>query len=74
MITENVAIEYSTALAADDAWQTALERAYGTNASNARYDDRGVATPELAALKAAFLVANDEWIGLCRQRRATNTT
>jgi hypothetical protein len=44
-------IAYREAVAADDAWQVALVRLYGQQrAGDARYDARGKATPELAAL------------------------
>lgn len=40
--------------AADDAWQVALVAAYGSAAAgDARYDQRGYATAELASLKDA---------------------
>ena len=42
---------------ADIAWYTELQRVYGTNAVDARYDNRGEATVELTALKQAMLVA-----------------
>lgn len=43
--------------AADQAWQLELQRVYGTNAVDARYDNRGTATDTLQALKQAMLVA-----------------
>lgn len=43
--------------AADDAWQAALEAAYGKAAGDARYDRRGYATPELAQLHTAKMTA-----------------
>lgn len=46
------------AYAADDAWQAELEKEYGKDAGDARYDERGYATAELAALKAGFLEAS----------------
>jgi len=44
-------------VAADLAWQAELERVYGSNAGDARYDNRGTATDTLQALKRAMLVA-----------------
>jgi len=41
-------------VAADLAWQAELERVYGANAGDARYDNRGEATVELTALKQAY--------------------
>lgn len=38
---------------ADDAWQAELERVYGSQAGDARYDHRGTATRQLADLKEA---------------------
>jgi len=40
--------------AADQAWQLELERVYGANAGDARYDNRGTATDTLQALKQAY--------------------
>jgi hypothetical protein len=42
---------YHERIAADDAWQTELERVYGEAAGNARYDRRGVATTRLRELR-----------------------
>lgn len=43
---------------ADDAWQAALVKAYGRKAGDARYDARGVATPELEVLYRAKVDAD----------------
>jgi len=42
---------------ADRAWQLELQRMYGANAGDARYDNRSAATDALQALKRAMLVA-----------------
>lgn len=47
------------AFAADDAWSAALQRIYGNDAGDARYDRRGTITPELAALYHAKRTADD---------------
>jgi len=49
--------------AADQAWHTELERVYGANAGDARYDNRGTATDALQALKRAMLVARTTYQG-----------
>ena len=41
---------YRVSIAADHAWQAELVRLYGASAGDARYDFRGIATPELLAL------------------------
>lgn len=45
--------------AADSAWQAALVRTYGKRARDARYDDRGTATPVLMALYLERAAASD---------------
>ena len=51
MTTQNsLTAAIAAAQQADDAWQAALEEAYGRHAGDARYDTRGVSTPALAAL------------------------
>lgn len=50
---------YRTAKIADAAWSDELQRVYGRQAGDARYDARGTATPELARLHAAFRAASD---------------
>lgn len=52
---------YFTATAADIAWHTALVRAYGTAAGDARYDARGTATDELRTLHTRYVQAMDAW-------------
>lgn len=48
---------YRAAVAADAAWSRELQRVYGKRAGDARYDKRGVATPELRRLHAAWVAA-----------------
>lgn len=50
---------YYTALAADAAWSAELQRVFGKRAGDARYDARGVSTPELKALYDAKRVADE---------------
>ena len=50
---------YDKAMQAEKAWQAALVATYGSEACNARYDNRGTATPELAALHTAKRKALD---------------
>ena len=52
---------YSVAQRADDAWSKALQLAFGKQAGDARYDARGVSTPELKALNHAKKVADLAW-------------
>jgi hypothetical protein len=52
---------YTLWLAADDAWQDELERVYGGNAGDARYDERGTATDRLADLYDAFKAAENRY-------------
>lgn len=52
---------YYAAKVADDNWQAALESAYGEQAGNARYDDRGIATPELLAFNQAKKASDIKW-------------
>lgn len=54
-------ILYDACIAADNAWQHALVLRYGRAAGDARYDQRGVATPELRRLKGEYLVAAERW-------------
>lgn len=49
------------AVAADDAWTAALRARYGSRAGEARYDRRGHASPELAALRKAYHDATEAW-------------
>lgn len=46
---------YHEMVAADNAWQAELEQMYGKHAGDARYDERGYATDQLAALKNEYL-------------------
>lgn len=48
---------YRAAVAADAAWSRELQRVYGKRAGDARYDKRGVATPELRRLHDAWVAA-----------------
>jgi len=48
---------------ADRAWQLELQRVYGANAVDARYDNRSAATDALQALKRAMLVARIAYQG-----------
>lgn len=41
---------HGEAMRAEQAWERLLDRTYGSDACNARYDSRGTATPELARL------------------------
>lgn len=49
---------YNEAKMADTEWSIAFEKAYGKQAGDARYDARGVATPELKALRDAKVAAD----------------
>lgn len=42
---------------ADDAWSALLQQRFGKRAGDARYDERGRSTPELAAARNALHVA-----------------
>lgn len=42
------------AYAADKTWSELLRAAFGKNAGDARYDQRGRSTPELAAARNAY--------------------
>ena len=48
----------AAAYAADDAYSAELRRVFGKAAGDARYDARGVSTPELRRLSAAKLAAD----------------
>ena len=52
---------HQKALAADEAWSAEGTRVFGKQWGNARYDARGVSTPELARLHAAFARTGEEW-------------
>lgn len=52
---------YFAAMSADIAWQTALVKAYGAQAGDARYDARGTATDELRTLHDRSVQAMDAW-------------
>lgn len=58
---------YYKAQQADTAWQRELERVYGRSAGDARYDSRGISTPKLKKLHAAFRKASN---ALNRHRNA----
>lgn len=60
---------YRTAVAADEAWQRELEQAYGKCAGDARYDKRGVATPELARLHSEFVAVRAAYLALWEAER-----
>jgi hypothetical protein len=53
---------YEAAQLADDAWQTALEAAFGRHAGDARYDLRGTSSPNLVNLSVARTTACNSWI------------
>lgn len=52
-------VAYHAARAADRAYNDELTRVYGREACNARYDERGEATPELRALARAKIAADE---------------
>ena len=52
---------YDAATAADRAYSDELARLYGKAAGDARYDQRGIATPELLALYAEKRDAYDAY-------------
>lgn len=52
---------YRAAMAAERAWETELARIYGKAEADARYDARGIATPELLALYAEKRDAYDAY-------------
>ena len=52
---------YQSALNADIAWSRELRRIYGRRAGDARYDHRGVSTPELRNLYAQKVTADNIW-------------
>ena len=54
---------YHEWLKADNEWQAELQRVYRSHAGDARYDERGYATPRLQELKTAFIQA-----GIAHQR------
>lgn len=63
--------EFKRFTAACNAWQTALERRYGSQAGDMRYSEHG-RTGEFADLYAEFRAANDAWltaIGIERSSR-----
>ena len=63
MATAKVASKYWDAVKADNEWQAELERVYGKQAGDARYDQRGKATSRLAELWAAKRAADEALIG-----------
>jgi hypothetical protein len=60
---------YHAAIAADDAWGQALAKAYGKHAGDARYDQRGVSTKELADLCAAKKTADSAMLDYNKKMR-----
>lgn len=50
---------YCAAVEADHAWDRELIRNFGVQAMNARHDQRGASTPELARLRAAMFAASE---------------
>jgi hypothetical protein len=52
---------YHAAVAADNAWQSELERAYSKRAGDARYSSLGTATATLRKLWEAKHAADAEW-------------
>lgn len=54
---------------ADRDWQAALVEAYGKDAGDARYDQRGRATPELQALDAKRVAEQEAWLEAGELRR-----
>ena len=53
---------YKIAWAADEAWSVALQKTFGKKAGDARYDSRGVSTPELKALRDAKVAADAAYL------------
>ena len=64
---------YYEAMSADNAWQDELDRLFGKRAGDARYDQRGVSTPNLAALHQNFRQKLDRWLQAMNDRREANT-
>ena len=52
---------YIESVKADAAYSDELVRVYGLNAGDARYDNRGTATPLLASLAAQFVKKSAAW-------------
>lgn len=63
----------AAALKADADWHAELTAVYGKNAGDARYDNRGAATPKLAELKAAKRAADDAWMKYLQGTRILKT-
>ena len=61
---------YYTAVAADNAWSHALESKYGDNAGDARYDLRGISTPELQELREYKRESDAAWLAEIDRARA----
>ncbi len=72
-MTDEMEQLYRTAVGADEAWSEALRCQFGGNAGDARYDSRGVSTPELEILHHNFRTANDAWLEAVRRRRNQST-
>lgn len=60
---------YRAAMTSDQAWPDAMTRQFGNRADDARYDRRGVSTPEMKALHQNFRAANDAWLDAVRSHR-----
>ena len=56
----NIAELYRKAVEVDDAFSRELSRVFGAQACNARYDKRGLSTPELVVLSNAKRAADAE--------------
>lgn len=65
MTTREMLTLHQIAQAACDHWSALLQQAFGKRAGDARYDQRGKSTPELAAARNAFHIASEalqaEW-------------
>jgi hypothetical protein len=60
---------YQAALNDDIAWSRELRRIYGRRAGDARYDDRGVSTPELRELRTQKVESDKIWLAALRATR-----
>lgn len=61
MLAQSRRAAYETACLADNMWMDALARLYGNKAGDARYDQRGFATPTLKALRDIKRQADKMW-------------
>ena len=72
MQTQDLATMNAATLAADNAWQAALEEAFGRRAGDARYAAHGRGEPgsKLRALYDAFSAARDAYTAATKKRAA----